>query len=93
MDRISAIRNVEEALSAFEAGEASLADAERRVVAVLRTYATEFRQDDLSAYRVEPAALDEPAPVVVAGGPRDARERASDLAGIDPIGVERLPDD
>jgi len=92
MDRISAMRNVEEALTAFEAGEASLGDVERRVLATLRTYATEFRTDDLSAYRVEPAAADEPAPVVVAESPRTARERAADLAGVDPIGVERLAD-
>jgi len=46
MDRISAIRNVEDALRAFENGDADLADTERRVAAVLRTYATEFDGDD-----------------------------------------------
>jgi hypothetical protein len=93
MDRISALRNVEEALSDFEAGEASLGDTERRVLATLRTYATEFRDDGLAAYRVEPAAADEPAPVVVADSPRAARQRAAELVDCDPIGVERLSDD
>jgi len=46
MDRISAIRNVEDALRAFENGDADLADTERRVAAVSQTYATEFDGDD-----------------------------------------------
>ncbi len=52
MDRISALRNIEDALSDFESGESDLRETERRVVGVLRTYATEFGSEgDLSAYR------------------------------------------
>ncbi|WP_224333110.1 hypothetical protein [Haloprofundus halobius] len=78
MDRISALRNVEEALRAFEDGEVDLATAERRVVAVLRTYATEFEADGLSAYR---ARGDDRADglVVVADSESAARERVRAL--------------
>lgn len=52
MDRISALRNVEDALRAFERGEADLATTERQVLNVLRTYATDFEGDgELAAYR------------------------------------------
>jgi len=81
MDRISAIRNVEEALRAFEAGEADLAATEERVVTVLRTYATEFEgeaQSDLSAYRARGEAPAD-GTVVVAATPAEARERVRDL--------------
>jgi hypothetical protein len=50
MDRISALRNVEDALAAFEDGECDLSELERRVRGTLRTYATEF-DGDLAAYR------------------------------------------
>jgi hypothetical protein len=93
VDRISALRNVEEALSAFEAGEADLAATERRVVAVLRTYATEFEPEpetgsagtgasdeppDLAVYR---ATGDPPADgtVVVAASAAAARDRVREL--------------
>lgn len=81
MDRISALRNVEEALAAFEDGDRSLADVEREVRGVLRTYATEF-EGDLGAYRVvdpEEAA----GTIVMATGEQDARERARDLLDLD----------
>jgi anti-sigma factor ChrR (cupin superfamily) len=42
MDRISALRNVEDALAAFEAGEATLQSVEADVRGILRTYATNF---------------------------------------------------
>ncbi|QAU13405.1 hypothetical protein EKH57_12150 [Halorubrum sp. BOL3-1] len=73
MDRISAIRNVEDALREFENGEADLAATERRVAAVLRTYATEFDGDD-DVFR---AAGDDPVDgtVVVAPSEPAARER------------------
>jgi len=78
MDRISVIRNVEEALAAFEAGECDLAELERRVRGTLRTYATEF-DGDLDAYRASgDDAVD--GLVVLAGSPRDARERVRGLA-------------
>jgi hypothetical protein len=81
MDRISAIRNVEDALRAFENGEADLADTERRVAAVLRTYATEFDGDD-DVFR---AVGEEPVDgrVVVAPSAPAARERVLKLSGID----------
>ncbi|MFC7097487.1 hypothetical protein [Halobaculum marinum] len=78
MDRISALRNVEDAIRAFEDGDADLADTERRVATVLRTYATEFEADDRRAYQV----VDGPGEgrVVVAGDSAAARERAVALA-------------
>lgn len=74
MDRISALRNVEDALREFEAGEADLATTERQVVTVLRTFATEFEDEERRPYR---AVGEEPADgtVVVAASPADARER------------------
>jgi hypothetical protein len=81
MDRISAIRNVEDALGAFENGEADLADTERRVAAVLRTYATEFDGDD-DVFR---AVGEEPVDgrIVVAPSAPAARERLLALSGVD----------
>lgn len=78
MDRISALRNVEDALADFETGEADLASVERRVLAVLRTYATEFGEDDLRSYR---AVGDERADglIVVATSRAEARERIHEL--------------
>ncbi|GAA0261713.1 DUF7854 family protein [Halobacterium noricense] len=76
MDRISALRNVEDALADFEAGDASLGDVEDRVLGVLRTYATEFEDGDLSAYR----AIGDPRVegiVVVADTEAAARERVA----------------
>ena len=80
MDRISALRNVEDALSEFEAGECDLATMERRVRGVLRTYATEFAEQD--AYRADG---DEAAGgvVVLASSPAEARERVAALTGVD----------
>lgn len=86
MDRISALRNVEDAIAAFEDGEATLAETERQVVATLRTYATEFGADGLAAYRVTGV---ETEVVVVADAPGNARERAADF-GVDPIDVARV---
>lgn len=92
MDRISAIRNVEDALREFEDGEADLAETERRVVAVLRTYATEFEGDgqrDLATYR---ASGDGPADgtVVVAASAAEARARVSDLVDDEGFSVSRF---
>jgi hypothetical protein len=81
MDRISALRNVEEALREFESGDADLASTEQRVVTVLRTYATDFETEDgLAPYR---ATGEDRARglVVVAESEADARERVSDLLG------------
>jgi hypothetical protein len=79
MDRISTLRNVEEALSAFEDGELSLHELEREVMAVLRTYATDFAQDR-HAYR----AIGEPPAdgvVVLAGSRVAARDRIVEIVG------------
>jgi hypothetical protein len=80
MDRISALRNVEEQLAAFEAGETTLPELEGAVRGILRTYATEF--DDRTAYR---ATGDERAEgiVVLASSPADARDRIDALVGAD----------
>jgi hypothetical protein len=81
MDRISAIRNVEDALRAFESGDADLADTERRVAAVIRTYATEFDGDD-DVFR---AVGEEPVDgtIVVAPSAPAARERVLALTDGD----------
>ncbi|MFB6153471.1 MAG: hypothetical protein ABEJ27_04385 [Halodesulfurarchaeum sp.] len=78
MDRIAALRNVEEALAAYERGEVDLATMEERVQGVLRTYATEFQNEPLRAYR---ASGDRAADglVVVAENRTVARERVREL--------------
>ncbi|WP_129114308.1 DUF7854 family protein [Halegenticoccus tardaugens] len=92
MDRISALRNVEEALRAFESGEADLAATERRVAAVLRTYATEFDADGLAAYRATGEDRVDGL-VVVADSRAEAERRVRDLLDADAplkLDVERL---
>jgi hypothetical protein len=88
MDRISALRNIEEALSDFESGESDLAATEKRVVTVLRTYATDFEgEEGLRAYR----AIGEGRAhglVVVAENEREARERIADLLGEPPDALD-----
>ena len=81
MDRISALRNIEDALTAFEDGDADLATTERRVAAILRTYATEFDGDD-DVFR---AVGDEPVDgtVVIAPSEPAARERVLAAVGSD----------
>lgn len=82
MDRISALRNIEDALREFEAGESDLANTERRVVTVLRTFATEFETDTgdetLDAWK---AVGDDSAEgiVVLAASETEARTRVEDL--------------
>lgn len=82
MDRISALRNVEDALRAFEDGETDLSGTERRVAAVLRTYATEFDGEDDVFRAVGDPPVD--GRVVVAPSEPAARERALAAAGVDP---------
>ena len=86
MDRISALRNVENALAAFEAGDLDLAALEREVRGTLRTYATDF-EGELSAYR---ATAPERAAgmVVLAGDERAAAERIGDLLDDRSLTVE-----
>lgn len=83
MDRISALRNVEDALSAYEDGDLDLAGMEDRVLGVLRTYATEFEPaSELAAYRARGGARADGL-VVVAESEREARERVRDLLDDD----------
>jgi len=77
MDRISALRNVEEALAAFEAGETDLAGLEREVRGVVRTYATEF-EGELAPYRATGEGAADGV-VVLAPDRTAARERVRDL--------------
>lgn len=89
MDRISALRNLEEALRDYEAGETDLDSLERRIRAVVRTYATEF-DGELTPYRTVENGL-----VVVATSRREARARARNLVAGDPddLRVERVDDE
>lgn len=76
MDRIAALRRIEQSLSALESGETDLETCERRVRATVRTFATEF-DGELSAYRSDDGT------VVVAASEREARERLRELTGVD----------
>ncbi len=92
VDRISALRNVEEALAEFERGETDLSSTERRIVTVIRTYATEFESEaGAAAYR---ATGDERADglVVVADSSDAARDRIRDLLDDESVDfdVERV---
>jgi len=93
MDRISAIRNVESALVAFEDGEIALETLEERVTGVLRTYATEFEGEDdhHAVYQVHGTERAHPL-VIVAPSPGEARERARGVADLRPTAVERVSD-
>jgi len=82
MDRISALRNIEEALSAFEGDESSLPELEREVRGILRTYATEF-EEGTRAYRASGHERVEGL-VVVARSRQDARERVRTLLSDPP---------
>ncbi|MFB6268056.1 MAG: hypothetical protein ABEI31_10385 [Halodesulfurarchaeum sp.] len=84
MDRIAALRNVEEALAAYERGEIDLSTMEERVRGVLRTYATTFDDEGLEAYRAsgDPAA---DGLVVVAETRPAARERVRELLDDDTL--------
>jgi hypothetical protein len=76
MDRISALRNVEDALTRFEEDDLSLPELEREVRGILRTYATEF--EDATAYRAQGDASADGL-VVVAPSLTEARERIEEL--------------
>ena len=96
MDRISALRTVEQALAAFENGEADLQEVERRVRGIVRTYATEF-DGELAAYRAEGDARVD-GMVVLATGEAEARERVRSLVDgteAEPLEftVEQAPSD
>jgi hypothetical protein len=82
MDRISALRNIEDALAAFEDGDVSLQDLERRVQGTLRTYATDF-EGELAAYRASGESRVD-GMIVVATSERAARERIAGLLSVEP---------
>lgn len=98
MDRIAALRNVEDALRAFEEGEVDLATTEREVATVLRTFATEFETDGRQVYRVRrrddesetesdyEAGADR-GTVVVAESVAEAREQGAEFADVPPESV------
>jgi len=95
MDRISAIRNIEDAIREFEDGEVDLAETERQVAAVLRTYATEFDGEDDVFRAVGDESFD--GTIVVAPSEPAARERiveradvAADASADATFDVERL---
>lgn len=83
MDRISALRNVEDALAAFERGEIDLATMDERVRGVLRTFATDYPADDRRAYRAsgDPRA---DGLIVLAADRGEARENVRDLLAEEP---------
>jgi hypothetical protein len=83
MDRISALRNIEDALTQYENDELALPELEGEVRGILRTYATAF--DEGTAYR---ATGDQPAAglVVVAASRAEAREQIAQLLP-DPAGT------
>ncbi len=89
MDRIAALRRVEEALARFETGECALGELEREVRGVLRTYATEF-EGESRAFRAEGGAAD--GVVVLAPSAPAARERVVELVD-DPGRFEVAPVD
>ncbi len=93
MDRISALRNIEDALRSFERGEVDLATTERQVVNVLRTYATDFGgEEELAAYRADGDERAEGL-VVVATSPEEAEARVRALLDADDdlaVTVDRL---
>jgi hypothetical protein len=78
VDRISALRNIEEALRAFEAGDDDLATTQQRVRSVLQSYATEFEADERRPYRAHGEAPADGV-VVVAADPAGAKERVRTL--------------
>lgn len=81
MDRISTLRNIEDALGRYEAGELSLPELEREVRGTLRTYATGFDDGRLYRARGDPAA---DGIVVVARSQTEARERITELLSGSP---------
>lgn len=88
MDRISALRNVERVLAAFEEGEIDLAEAERQATTVLRTFASEFDRPDRAVYRARVAGDER---VVIADSSADARERVARLTDSSPEAVSVEP--
>jgi hypothetical protein len=76
MDRISALRNMEDALRDYEDGKVDLAALEERIGTILRTYATDFEAADLDVYRAVGGEAD--GTIVAAESSADARQRIGD---------------
>ena len=76
MDRIAALRQIEDALTDLEA-------CERRVRATVRTFATEF-DGELAAYRADDGT------VVLAASEGQARRRVRELTGAAAPTVEQI---
>ncbi|GGJ12666.1 hypothetical protein GCM10008995_23150 [Halobellus salinus] len=88
MDRISALRNIEEALRDFEDGESDLEATEQRVAGVLRSYATDFEgEEGVRAYRAAGSGRANGL-VVVAESRPEARERIADLLDEEPAALD-----
>lgn len=83
MDRIAALRQIENALADLEAGEVDLEECEREVRATVRTFATEF-DGELAAYRSDDGT------VVLADSERAARERVRELTDAESPTVQRV---
>lgn len=81
MDRISALRNIEESLAAFENGEQSLSALERDVRGILRTYATSFEEQTI--YRAAGGERVDGL-IVLAESPQKARQRVEELVADPP---------
>ena len=83
MDRIAALRQIEDALSELETGETDLEACERRVRATVRTFATEF-DGELAPYRADDGT------VVLAASEGQARRRVRELTGAAEPTVEQI---
>jgi molecular chaperone GrpE (heat shock protein) len=92
MDRISALRNVESALRAFEDGEVSFAELEEEVRGTLRTFVSSFEGEGVAPFRVVDGPEVARGVVVVAADANVARERVRELTGIEGgvLDVERV---
>ena len=92
MDRISALRNVEAALRAFEDGELAFAALEDEVRGTLRTYVSSFEGDGVAPFRVVDGPDAAVGVVVVAADANVARERVRELAAVEGgvLAVERV---
>lgn len=88
MDRITALRNVETVLQAFEDGEISLGEAEHRTEAILRTFASEFEHPDRQVFRAQVGGHER---VVVADSATAARGRIAETHDTRPEAVVLTP--
>jgi len=90
VDHISALRNIEEALRAFEDGEADLSTTQRRVQSVLQSYATEFEAEQRRPYRAHGEAPADGV-VVVAPDAETAHERIEKLSDTESASFDVEP--